>query len=516
MRRFLWAGLVFAFGCGAEEEVLNTPYAGDHPIDRVLHPRFEREGIRPQRAPELELCRRLIVDLNGIFPTKAELESKCISDVETLARTLQAGAQYLRTSERHWHDRLSNGDLFVDWRYLKDLYARIDALHRGELRYDDFAKELSIHPGFTMSAEPPERVQLFFRAFAGRPPSEGELAELVRLYQPFYVEELPDRDFSYLISYRAYFEPEACFYFGGCTTELFGGASIDGDEGEGLLYDDMSSADLEDARAIGRLLVTQPFFYEAAADEILDRLLGWNEGGRFPRRPGVILPEVRQALADHLREHGDYPAAERLVLTSWLYTQTTEGLDTHAPIYASGPLKPATAEVWLASMLRALYEDDSAICDVRYIGNDAIDLFYEAMETGVIDEATMKRDLQKLHALMEDRRPLDEYGADDTNEYLASLIGGCPLTAATRVAPYGLAFGYRQEALANSLCTDAFSEDQEDLDAALETLMPALFGRDPTSEDRADFEAACAGSCTSEIKTTVCVALAGSAELLFY
>jgi hypothetical protein len=121
---------------------------------------------------------------------------------------------------------------------------------------------------------------------------------------------------------------------------------------------------------------------------------------------------------------------------------------------------------------------------------------------------------------MEDRRPLGDYGADDTYEYYASLIGGCPITGAMRVAPYGLAFGYRQEALANSLCSEAFASSSQDVASALGELMPALFGRDPTPEDRADFETAfseCANNCSpSEIKTTVCVALAGSAELLFY
>ena len=58
----------------------------------------------------------------------------------------------------------------------------------------------------------------------------------------------------------------------------------------------------------------------------------------------------------------------------------------------------AGAEVWLDSMLRALAleEDEGSTCDVRYLGSDATDLFYEALDLGLIDETSMKRDLRNL------------------------------------------------------------------------------------------------------------------------
>lgn len=529
MRPFTLLSISALFACssgsklGPPDPNVVSPYAGAHPIDEILHPMFVREGITYRRAPRDEICRRLMGDLLGRFPSKKELESECGDrSVEDIAHDFQSRDRYLWISERHWHDRLSPGETYMDWRDLKDLYARVDALHRGQVRYGDFARDVMSHPAFILSVDPPNQVRLAFQAFAGRPAADSETYRLAPLYSGWYANESPDPDFPYMIVYRMFWDPDACKYGGGCKTDLFGGAQVPSlDAGAPRAYRDMTPDERTSAQAFGALLTAQPFFWETAADEILDRLLGWSDGGRTPRRPGTVLPEVRDVLARWLETRGDYPGAERLVLTSWLYTAATEGVPENAPVYASGPVKPAPAEVWLDSLLAALGSDgEIGTCDVRYIGAYASYAITDAFEEGMIDEATMRRDLPRLHALMEDRRPLRAGEPIDDYEDLARSIGGCPLTVRERVAPSGVAFGYEQEVLANILCKAAFDGAADtDPATALRRQMPVMLGRDPTPEDVEDFSrafASCGEPCADRPMSTVCVALAGSAEAMFY
>jgi hypothetical protein len=512
----------------ADDPMTGPPYTGDHPIDRVLHPRFVREGITVTAAPNAELCRRLYADLLGRFPSKSEIEADCGSrTVEEIATDFQSREAYLYVAERHWHDRLSSGETFTDWRYLTDLYARVHDLHTGRLRYDDFAREVITHPGFSGSVEVIEdKVDLAFRAFAGRKASPAERTGLAPLFFPWYVDELPDPDFPYVMVLRVAFDPSACDFGRGCATDLFGGAAIALDdedlEAEPVLYEDLDPDRRRRIQAAGYLIASQPFFAEAAADEILDRLLAYSDGGRTPRRSGVLLPEVRQVLAEHLAATGDYPSAERLVITSWLYTMATEGIDPAAPVYASGPIKAAPAEVWLDTVLRHTgLRDIEATCEYRYMGNDAEFVLYDAFEMGLIGEQQLQADTARLHGLMEDRRPLGDEGVDDTYAYFAEMIGGCTVAANRRIAADGLAFAYAQEALAGVLCDEGFAGEASDVASALEGQMPALLGRDPSAEDSAEFDAA-ARACSADdcgperAGALVCSALSGSAEMLFY
>lgn len=510
---------VFVVGCSTAEPADTHP--PEHPIDAVLQPIFERDAIVPELADARTLCRRLFVDLLGQLPTEQEIATECAGrDVEAIATDFMARDAYLLRSERHWRDRLAPRETYADWRYFTDLYRRVDDLHRSRLRYDDFAREVLVHPAFVLSVEPPERVRLAFGAFAGRAPSAGEIAALAPLYLPFYLDELPDPDFEYVYVYRARYAPEICAYFGGCATTLFGGAEIEAYGEDDFDFAELTPAQRDEVNTIGRLLVVQPFFYEAAADEILDRLLGWSDGGRTPRRPGALFPEVRRVVADHLERTGNYPATERLVLTSWLYTMPAATDD--AAVYAVGPTKPVDAEVWL-DKLRAHARLGASTCDVRYLGNESEYLLYDAFEDGLVDEDQLYEDILRFHDLTGDRRPLGEEGPDTSYETFANLIGGCPRTGAERGAPYGVAFANRQEGLADLLCREGFegSLGSTTVEAELRRQMPSLLGRAPTAEEIADFEAAyaeCTGDdCAPEhIPTAVCTALAGSAELTFY
>jgi hypothetical protein len=334
------------------------PYSGDQPIDRVLHPYLWKAHITPVDAGTSEICRRLYADLAGRFPSTSETQATCANKtIDQIARALQATDAYIVLSERHWRDRLDTNDIIVDWRYLKSLYEKVDALHQGTLKYGDFAEAALVHPGFVMMEfEGPKIAQRVFRSFLGREATTSEADDLGALYRPWVPIEEPDPDFNYLMTARAYLLPYLCNSIAPCRASLFGGLDLNiPDSGTGeIRWEDLDAIQLDALKDVSRLIVRQPYFWEAAADEILDRLLAWNDGGRFPRRPGVLLPEVREVLANYLRETGDYPGAERLVLTSLLYRQTarvaSDGLgdDPNAPVppvWASGPVKPALAAI---------------------------------------------------------------------------------------------------------------------------------------------------------------------------
>src|SRR5262249_43378719 len=83
--------------------------------------------------------------------------------------------------------------------------------------------------------------------------------------------------------------------------------------------DELSDADWRVLRPPGRILTGHPYFWEAAADNALNRYLGWWHGGF--ELPGYEIAAVRQALAFLLRDaSGDVRALEREILTSVLYT----------------------------------------------------------------------------------------------------------------------------------------------------------------------------------------------------
>jgi hypothetical protein len=176
-----------------------APYQGQHPIDRVLHPLYAKEGVTFTEASSAELCRRLSGDLLGRLPSKEEIRRDCEGKtVAQIALDFQARDEYLLVSARHWRDRFDTDDIVVDWRYLKELYQLVDELHRGRLQYGDFAIRALGHPGLVMTEfVPDDMARRGFRAFLGREASDAEAADLAGLYRLWVPAQVPDPDFPY-------------------------------------------------------------------------------------------------------------------------------------------------------------------------------------------------------------------------------------------------------------------------------------------------------------------------------
>ncbi len=521
-----------------------SPDSDENAIDAVMAPIFDAKGIDPRAASTGEICRRLFADLLGRSPTAAEVSSECKGrSVYEIAKRFQGREAYLLVSERHWRDRLRTTDVTADWRYLKELYARVDDLHRGNLRYDDFAEEVLTHPGFVNNVfDPEDRTRIAFEAFLGRGASDAEAADLASLWRPLVpnYEQDPDFEYTYRVGLRIL--PFLCDPLFACTAHLLGGGTIDMEpfddsEPEGVAWEELDEAQRSAIREAGRVFTRQPAFWEAAADEILNRYLGWSDGGRFPREPGIVLPEVRQVLARHLQKTGSYPSAERLLLTSWLYRMSAKveddgfGDSPTAPvpeIYAHGPVKAGSAEYWLDTASRLTAE--LGTCDPRYTDGFSYFFLFEAYDDGTIDLEQYQADVRRLWEMQESRLPWRETedGAYPNYDYVyvARLIGGCPGYQNQRQEQTGLAFAFTQESLAELLCDEYVAQNlapsgEQTVAKILTHQMKQVFGRGPSAEEIADYEAAaeaCEGQeCTEAgLRNSICVGLLGSAEMIFY
>ena len=520
--------LLAAAGCSSGNRPAN-------PIDRVLAPRFAKEGIHPEQASTAELCRRLGADLLGRYPTADEVHDDCAGrSAEAAAQRFQSTHEYRLASQRAWRDRLETTDVLIDWRILKELYAKVDELSRGKLGYREFAVITMGHPGFVLSHEGPlNAARGAFRAFAGREATEAEAADFAALYRPWIPTGDLDPDFPY-VEYRpgAAIEPFLCTPASMCEATLYGGASIDLTDLAGeeeVAWEDLSSSQRARLQEPGRLLTAQPFFWEAEADAILDRLLGWSDGGRTPREPGIVLPEVRELLADFLRETGDVPAAERMVIGTWLYRMKAEvaddgfGDDPAAPvpaIYAHGPVKPASPEVWLASA--AAVFGDLSTCDPRYPDLYGYFLILDAVDMGMVDAQTAAADTQRLYEMQQYDGAFDAENGIPGLPFIefAQVLGGCPGLESPRREATGLAYAFSQEALAEEMCSELEGEEAT-VTEALQSNMPLLWGRSPRAEEIADYEAAAAACDGAEcepagLRRGVCVGLLGGTEMNFY
>jgi hypothetical protein len=510
-------------------------YEGTNAIDAVMTRVFWENDVTPVEATTAELCRRMTIDLTGRAPTADAIEADCGGKTpEQIARALQARPDYLLRSERLWRDRLDVNDVVTDWRYSKALFALVDRLHRGEIRYDSFAVEVLTHPGFTsIDYLPDERVRIAFRAFLGRPATDAEAMDLASLTRPWLPIQQPDPDFPSIYRFHMHVLPVLCAPLFRCTASLLGGGELDlaGAGYDPIPYENLTPQQLENLRVFGRVIARQPIFWEAAADEILNRLLGWSDGGRFPREPGVLLPEVRQVLAEYLLETGDIPAAERMVLSSWLYRQSAivEGEpDPDRPVWASGPVKPMLAEDWLTSAMTLSI--DFGTCDPRYTDLFPYFLLYQYAQTASASVDYVNAEVQRLHQMQELRVPLY---ADPMSGYmypdlrftqLARLIGGCPGFQAQRTGPSGIAYSFTQESIAELLCQPgvgfgATPPGTPTIENVVIHQTRRLFGRSPEPEEMEAFIAAhgrATGEDANSIVSSVCVALLGSAEGLFY
>ncbi len=540
------AALFAAAGCPQQQAAAPPSFCQacdiDNPINASLLPSFRALKVEPKIATPRELCARLAVDLLGRPMSADEADATCSGrPLDEVVLEMQGTDDYLVTSERHWANRFQLNDVVGDWRSLKDLYGLVDQMQRGELDYAEFAIEAIAHPGLMTDLTDLDargRVRRVFRTFMGRPSTEAEEAELAALFREWLVRYDADPDFPVLYRYTPVITPGLCEPLARCSTTMLGGAALEFPESVRTNYDGIAMEDLDDAtravlRVPGELFVSQPTFAEAAADDILNRFLDWDEGERDLRTPGFLFPEVRQVIADYLTDTGDYPGAERMVLTSWLYTQTSDvkdgvsvdddGADPPPPLLV-GPSKSVPAEVWLAG-LQQVTSYDMGGCDNRYGDGFPYFQLLQAVQDGTITAQQNNEMAQRLFDMREDRGRLTPFNGvlvyDTTYTQYARMLGGCPGFQATRQKPAGVSYAILQEGIAQAFCApgvDDLAVPGGDVTprSVMEHLVPLMLSRPATDDDVAAIEAAAPpGVSKDELISEACTAIAGSAEFLF-
>jgi len=498
-------------GCAAPQALTQS----SNPLDRALAPAFSAACLELIPEDPARLCRRLQQDLLGRADEPPP--PGCADDkLDPFLRRLQAEPRYLLQSERQWRDALSLAPE-LDWRYFRRVYQHVDAVHRGALRYDAFVAALLAEPAVALSSFPRSGA---FTVFLGRKPSALEAEDFGRLYalwQSGYRQSSPDN--LDVPEFGALLDPHACLSVGGCRTTLLGGTAVEiaprppNQHGFSapFAYEDATDAELAELKKPGALVAASPQIWEAAADRLLNRFLGWDDGGLFPRTPGVLLPRVRLALADFLESTGDLPAAERLVLTSWLYRQRARDLSEASPrpVWAVGPLKRAPAETLLDGLL-ANTGVELGVSEPRYpLRRYAKDLL-DRYGLGTLDAPGLERAFAKIEALLSPRTRF-AVGTSGVREpdfrydSWADLLG-------RPGADEGIRFALSHETVVQDLCTTLAAGPSWTLEAAIARHL----GRAPSPGEQSAIDAAlrgCAGDCAAR---AVCEAVLGSAELRFY
>ncbi len=532
----------------------------NHPINAVLASSFVALGLTPHLATNDEVCRRAGFDLLGRPLTTTEL-SDCAgaADLDTALLALQGSDDYLLQSQRHWADRFGTDDVVVDFRATVALYQRVDALHRGELRYDDFVVDVLRQSGLiNADFTGRERVRRVFRALLQRKPNEAEENALAGLWRAWVIDfgGLTDPDLPIPRNY-GYVMAGLCEPLARCSTELWGGAVVDlsmiaeADRFTPLYEDQLGNPENAEINAAlgapGELFARQPETYEAQADAILDRFLDWDEGERDIRTPGFLFPAVRAVVADQLRETGDVPAAERLVLTSLLYIQTSvvddgvtlDGDESNRPHPLSvGPTKPIIGEAWIAS-LQNTSSYDYGTCDPRFSDGFSFSMLYQSYSDGLINAVQYNELMTVLLQARGDRgrlQPTGEIGEDGVTElvgydygytFVARQLGGCPGFGAVRSRPAGVAFASVQDGMAEALCAPELLDrvippGRPSVDDVTSAVFQALLQRAPSAEERelVTSGSGCAvlddGDCAAPLLASrLCVGIAGTSESLF-
>lgn len=512
----------------------------DNVVDEASCDEIYGRGIEPEMADDVEMCRRLFVDLTGSLPTRAEYNSDCKERGTTkIVDDLMGRDTYVELGQRMWADILlttSNETLYT---YLIELDDLVGDLYRGDMKLPRFAELVSTHPGFTGRFDGQDLVGFSFQAFLGRDAAPHErvgLEPLWHMWQERFEDQHPDYYFGYS---RVVINSILCMGSneGLCHSDLWGHHSVilpvveeDNYDYDGVnVYpvEDLSGDEWNTVRLPGRLIAEQPTFYEAAVDRALMRYLGYEAGAQ--------LPLVRQRLVDMMHDSGgDVRELEREILTSELYRMAAAYPEDETPLedadpdFWHGPMKQLSAEAWLDSVEK-LTQVELGNCDHRFNdvqgGRPLPDSPYE--DTW-------------WHP---SRFPIDDNGfppernkPDYTYRNMARQLGGCPdQQGQLRYTGTGVMISIGYSSFGAQACESAIegspmlpngftdlSKSEEDLRGAANDLYRQALLRAP-SEDLDETLSAAVSGCRDASECDArgfiqhtCTALLQSAPFVFY
>jgi len=510
----------------------------ENPINKGLCTSLWGVGLETRPIDIAEACRRLYADTLGRFPTLEEVQSTCLSRPWTdVVSDLLDSDEFVVTNERRWADRLLYNNEALSPIRIYDADLLVKKLYRGLVPYDLFATVISAHPVFTRRyATSGDRAEAVFRMFLGRPPYERERADLARLYvlwDNHYYEHpsfgrVPDAFIRpRCVTDSGERDPETA---GECATVLWGYRELiltpdlrmqDGRIWAGVL----SPKEWTRLQEPGRIIVSEPAFWERAVDDVLEQYLGY--------RLSVSAPRVRENLVDYMLEYGaDIRAVHFAVLTSAPYLQSARSPSD--PIaesyrYTWGPLKQADVEAWIDT-IENVTDTELGSCDFRLPDP------WRVMDRDTIGGFALVN--ASDWSLADDGKKIDERYLD-----LARSLGGCPENlAGGRFKTVSILTTATQEGFVTALCNPALLEDRQS--APIAALLPpgmapqqqltsdvaqqilthqlaTFYARESATDEVIAIQSAsdeCVPKpCTAEaFARPLCFSLLSSAEMLFY
>lgn len=501
-------------------------------------------GLNTMPVVTEQSCRRLFVDLTGHFPSRAEIEDRCLNRPwsEVVWELLET-EEFARMCRMQWADVFRYSTQSVSLERIYDFDEMATKLCTGYLAYDAFAAAASSHQVLTRRyATPADRAEALVTTFWGRPPFENERADFARLYNlwssdyydhPFLNMRLPDA----FVEYQCVNEDGKADAVtqGECTSILYGHnpvvlePDIRAHNSDGTLRMWSGLIKAEEWQLLqtpGKILSQETLFWEHASDQVTKHYLGYDLSRE--------TPAVRTELVRYFLTYGgDLRALHYAVATSVAYLQSTEGLTPTTHRWTFGPLKQVQAEGWMDSIEQHLGIDVGA-CDLRLTRPQ------DFLDSGSI----------AAFALVENSDwPLNENPEDEDDvlrtDYrnLVRTIGGCPSNEPSgrfkivSVLTTGVQVGFATEvcdpgALGESYAAPITSLLPSGVDPTsaltldssrtmLDHQAGLLLGRTPLQEE-IDEVLAGADECVrqncnaEEFARPLCYALLSSAEMLFY
>lgn len=519
----------------------------ENPVNIGMCPVTWGAGLATRPVDRGEACRRLYADFLGRFPSADEATTVCQAGTwgETVSQLI-ATEEFARVQQRRWADQLLYNNRAVNFERAYDMDDLVGKTFEGRVAYDAFAAVTASHPVIMRRLDTAgDRAEFMFELFLGRPPYEGERSDIARLYRLWsngyfdhpHVGRLPDAYIQFAcVDEDGRPDPAT---IGECTSVLWGHHELTlspdvkrltkSGEQEGQLWTGkLLPHEWEALQLPGRLIASEPAFWEYVVEETLTRYLGYDLA--------IDAPAVRHELVKFLLEYqGDIRALHYAIGTSFAYLQSSKGGDASERRWTYGPYKQIEVEGWIDS-IKATTGADLARCDHRlphpedYLETDRED---DGSDTGLSGWA--------LALIRNSRWELTgELEVEDDYRNLARTLGGCPSNeVGGRFTTISVLNTAVQESFVAEVCgigdTDGVALDRllpqgVSADAVLDdatadailAYQQALFlGRSPDEEEIEEARAAASqcnpAPCTaSAFARPVCFALLSSSEMLFY
>jgi len=506
-------------------------------------------GLATRPIERSEACRRLYADLLGRFPTAGEIDTVCRADTwgQTVSALL-ATEEFVRVQQRRWADALLYNNRAVNFERAYDMDELVGKTFEGRVAYDAFAAVTSAHPVIMRRLDTAgDRAEFMFELFLGRPPYEGERSDIARLYRLWsngyfdhpHVGRLPDAyiDFA-CVDEGGNPDPAT---IGECTSVLWGHRELTlrpdpkrltkVGEQEGQLWSGkLLPNEWERLQLPGRLISSDPAFWEFVVEETLTRYLGYDLA--------VDAPGVRHELVKYLLEYeGDIRALHFAIATSFAYLQSAKGGQGSGRRWTYGPYKQIEVEGWLDS-IKTTTGTDLSRCDHRlphpedYLevdDDDEDDGYGQGLSGWAL--ALIRNSRWEVDGALE---------VEDDYRNLARTLGGCPsnevggrfttisvLNTAVQesfvaeVCGIGDADGIGLEGLLPAGMNRDSVLDDLTADAILTHQQALFLGRGPDEEEIEEARASASqcnpAPCTAAaFARPVCFALLSSSEMLFY